>query len=78
MLDEKTSAKISVLGADYQKSLLDLIDEKNLPSFLGGSCNCPGGCENSDIGPWNDGTVDGYPQPFWESFEARDREKKKP
>lgn len=73
MLDERTSAKISVLGSDYQKELLALAPKESLPSFLGGTCDCPGGCENADIGPWNDGSTPGYPQPFWESFDARDK-----
>ena len=80
-VDEKTAAKISVLGTGYQQELLELVDKENLPSVVGGTCDCPGGlifeliqigCQNSDIGPWNDGTVEGYPQDFWESFKSRD------
>lgn len=60
MLDETTVAKISILGSNYQKELLTLVDKENLPVSLGGSCTCPGGipflltlgCENADIGPW--------------------------
>lgn len=73
MLDENTVSKISIVGSHYQKHLLELIDAENLPSFLGGTCKCPGGCERSDVGPWNDGTVPGYPQPFWEDFKLRDK-----
>ena len=73
MLDERTSAKITVLGSDYQTHLLELVDEENLPTFMGGSSKCS---ENSDIGPWNDGSVDGYPQPFWEGFDSRDNNKR--
>lgn len=51
-LDENTVTKISILGDKYQKQLLEHIDEMNLPKFLGGKCECPGGCEKSDIGPW--------------------------
>lgn len=43
MLDEATVAKISIIGSNYQKSLLDLIDAENLPVFLGGTCDCEGG-----------------------------------
>lgn len=55
-LDPKTTAKISVLGNKYQSKLLEVIDESNLPDFLGGICSCAnkGGCLRSDKGPWND------------------------
>lgn len=71
-LDENTVAKISILGSSYEKELLTFIDKENLPISLGGTCDCPGGCEHSDLGPWNDGTVPGYPQKFWEDFKTRD------
>jgi hypothetical protein len=54
-LDEKTTKKISVLGADYTKTLLEHIDKENLPEFLGGSCTCAattGDCMTSKLGPW--------------------------
>ncbi|KAJ3269480.1 cytosolic factor, phosphatidylinositol/phosphatidylcholine transfer protein [Terramyces sp. JEL0728] len=73
MIDENTAAKISILGSGYQKQLLELIDAENLPQFLGGSCSCPGGCESSDLGPWNDGSVQGFPVELWEDFKKRDR-----
>ncbi|KAG8712313.1 cytosolic factor, phosphatidylinositol/phosphatidylcholine transfer protein [Ceratobasidium sp. 423] len=53
-LDEVTVAKISILGSDYKKTLLEQIPAENLPADLGGACNCPGGCSLSDQGPWND------------------------
>jgi hypothetical protein len=55
-IDEKTRKKIHVEKSSYQKKLLELVDEENLPSFLGGKCTCPdieGGCLYADIGPWN-------------------------
>ncbi|CAG7886169.1 unnamed protein product [Brassica rapa] len=66
-LDPKTTAKInasiqnpfasffSVLGNKYQSKLLEIIDESELPDFLGGTCTCAdsGGCMRSDKGPWN-------------------------
>lgn len=54
-LDPKTTAKIHVLGNKYQSKLLEIIDESELPEFLGGSCTCAdnGGCMRSDKGPWN-------------------------
>ncbi|XP_019086899.1 PREDICTED: phosphatidylinositol/phosphatidylcholine transfer protein SFH12 [Camelina sativa] len=53
-LDPKTTAKIHVLGNKYQSKLLEIIDESELPEFLGGSCTCAdeGGCMRSDKGPW--------------------------
>lgn len=53
-LDEKTRNKIQVLGADYKEELLKHIDADQLPKFLGGTCECEGGCMHSDKGPWND------------------------
>lgn len=66
LLPVETATKVSIMGSKFQKELLELVDEENLPSFLGGSCNCPGGCEKADIGPWNDGSVAGYPLKKWE------------
>ncbi|KAL8542996.1 hypothetical protein ACS0TY_003762 [Phlomoides rotata] len=55
-LDPKTTAKIHVLGNKYQSKLLEVIDQSELPEFLGGACTCEdkGGCLLSDKGPWND------------------------
>ncbi|KAJ3048770.1 cytosolic factor, phosphatidylinositol/phosphatidylcholine transfer protein [Rhizophlyctis rosea] len=61
LLDEVTVSKINILGGSYKNKLLETIDEKDLPKFLGGKCDCPGGCDVSDVGPWNDGSVEGYP-----------------
>ncbi|KAK6947584.1 CRAL-TRIO lipid binding domain [Dillenia turbinata] len=54
-LDQRTLAKIQVMGSDYQCKLLEAIEPSNLPSFLGGTCKCSdyGGCLISDKGPWN-------------------------
>lgn len=85
MLDEVTVKKIEILGSNYKNQLLKSIDEGNIPDFLGGnfidlssltiftlgSCKCPGGCSSSDIGPWNDGTVNGYPIAEFEKFIER-------
>ena len=53
-LDPITVAKIHVLGANYQSELLDQIPAENLPKQFGGNCDCEGGCEYSDDGPWHD------------------------
>jgi hypothetical protein len=53
-LDPVTVAKIHVLGSGYEKELLGQIPKENLPKRFGGSCNCEGGCEFSDEGPWQD------------------------
>lgn len=53
-LDPVTVAKIHVLGSGYLTELLQQIPAENLPKVIGGKCECPGGCEYSDEGPWND------------------------
>nr|KAJ3419356.1 cytosolic factor, phosphatidylinositol/phosphatidylcholine transfer protein [Polyrhizophydium stewartii] len=66
LLDEVTVKKINILGTSYKDALLETIDDENLPDYMGGACRCPGGCAHADIGPWNDGTVEGYPKPEFE------------
>ena len=53
-LDPVTVSKIHVLGSGYQKELLAQVPKENLPKFLGGTCECQGGCILSDAGPWQD------------------------
>ncbi|RCI13109.1 hypothetical protein L249_0134 [Ophiocordyceps polyrhachis-furcata BCC 54312] len=53
-LDPVTVAKINILGSGYKTDLLKQIPEENLPKAFGGTCDCPGECENSDAGPWRD------------------------
>src|SRR5579859_6138922 len=53
-LDPVTVEKISILGKDYQSTLLSQIPKENLPRRFGGDCECPGGCEMSDAGPWQE------------------------
>lgn len=50
-LDEKTRAKIKIVGGKPIKELLNYIDEDNIPDFLGGTNTQP---LEHDIGPWND------------------------
>lgn len=52
-LDEATVAKIHILGSSYTSDLLKQVPADSLPKFLGGACDCPGGCSLSDAGPWN-------------------------
>ncbi|KAJ3091571.1 cytosolic factor, phosphatidylinositol/phosphatidylcholine transfer protein [Quaeritorhiza haematococci] len=68
LLDEVTVKKINILGSSYKNKLLEVIDAENLPAMYGGQCQCPGGCDHADVGPWNDGTVPGYPMKEWEKF----------
>ncbi|KAF1956765.1 hypothetical protein CC80DRAFT_65097 [Byssothecium circinans] len=53
-LDPVTVAKIHVLGSGYEKELLAQVPAENLPKQFGGQCECPGGCQMSDAGPWDD------------------------
>ena len=53
-LDPVTVNKIHVLGGGYKSELLAQVDPENLPKQFGGACECPGGCANSDKGPWHD------------------------
>ncbi len=55
-LDPITVAKIHVLGSGYQKELLAQVSAENLPKDFGGHCECKGGCQFSDEGPWQDPT----------------------
>jgi len=52
-LDEVTVSKIDILGSSYKEKLLEQIPEENLPKEFGGKCECVGGCDLSDAGPWN-------------------------
>lgn len=56
LLDPETTSKIQVLGSNYKSKLLEVIDESELPQFLGGVCTCATerGCLRSDKGPWKD------------------------
>jgi hypothetical protein len=61
-LDPVTASKIHVLGKGYKKELLAQVPPENLPVHFGGTCECPGGCELSDAGPW---TEPEYRRPAW-------------
>ncbi|KAI6833665.1 putative phosphatidylinositol transporter [Hortaea werneckii] len=53
-LDPVTVAKIHVLGSGYKSELLAQVPKENLPKEFGGECECKGGCQLSDEGPWQD------------------------
>lgn len=55
-LDERTRKKIRIIGGGYKTALLEFIEDEDIPSFLGGKCDCKehGGCMKSNAGPWND------------------------
>ncbi|KAE8392194.1 CRAL-TRIO domain-containing protein [Aspergillus alliaceus] len=53
-LDPVTVEKIHVLGSGYKTELLKQVPAENLPKEFGGTCECEGGCDNSDAGPWRE------------------------
>ncbi|OJJ51444.1 hypothetical protein ASPZODRAFT_56802 [Penicilliopsis zonata CBS 506.65] len=53
-LDPVTVEKIHILGSGYQKELLAQVPADSLPVEFGGTCQCEGGCELSDMGPWQE------------------------
>jgi hypothetical protein len=55
MLAKETVAKIEILGKGYEDTLLGLVDADALPADFGGTCECPGGCQTSNAGPWLEG-----------------------
>jgi len=61
-LDPITVQKIHVLGSNYKQELLNQIPAENLPKEFGGTCECPGGCALSDMGPWREAE---WARPAW-------------
>ena len=59
-LDEKTRGKIKIIGSNFLPTLEQFVPREQIPSFMGGGCECEGGCINSNIGPWNDFEIHGY------------------
>lgn len=50
---EMTVSKISIHGSSYQESLFEFVSPDNVPKFLGGNCQCEGGCLETEEGPWD-------------------------
>ncbi|KAI0814167.1 CRAL-TRIO domain-containing protein [Xylaria sp. FL0064] len=65
-LDPVTAEKIHVCSSS---ELLKQIPAENLPAAFGGQCNCEGGCELSDAGPWHD---EQWARPAWWEKEPTD------
>jgi len=53
-IDERTKAKITTLGAQFESQLLEQVSEVNLPDFLGGKCSIEecGEFMNNEQGLW--------------------------
>lgn len=73
-LDPVTVQKIHILGSGYQKELLAQVPAENLPKQFGGACECPGGCQMSDMGPWRE--AQWTKAPWWEKKEGAAAESK--
>lgn len=75
-IDPVTVQKIKILGSGYQSELLSQIPAENLPVEFGGKCQCEGGCQFSDMGPWRED--EWYKPAKWEKTgEAKEGEEKK-
>jgi hypothetical protein len=68
-LDPVTVNKIHVLGSGYRSELLAQVPAENLPVEFGGSCQCEGGCELSDMGPWQE--AEWAREPAWVTAPAK-------
>lgn len=68
-LDQRSLSKVEILGCQYHKYIQEMVGPDNLPKKYGGACECEGGCDNKDLGPWNENGEE--IEPRWD-FEGRD------
>ena len=54
LMPEKTRKRIKIFGKDFHKALFEVCPPESIPTILGGTCECPGGCCRSNAGPWQD------------------------
>jgi hypothetical protein len=74
-LDPVTVQKIQILDSTYETELHKQVPKENLPKEFGGTCECPGGCQLSDMGPWKE---EKYAKPaWWETGAAKEGEESK-
>jgi len=52
-IDPVTREKIQIFGSSFISELEKHIDIHDIPTFLGGKCNCKGGCLHIQPGPWD-------------------------
>lgn len=72
LLDPTTQAKIQIIShtetARRDACLGELMEVEDMPAFLGGQCQCSGGCMVSCKGPWSDPKIKRILEavPYWE------------
>lgn len=71
-IDPVTVKKIHILGSGYQAELLSQVPAENLPVEFGGTCECEGGCQFSDMGPWKE--PEWYRPAKWEAEAAKKKD----
>lgn len=68
-MPKETVQKVTILGEGYYDELKEVIDEENIPEFLGGMSKV----DSDDLGPWNDGSAAGFPIAEFEDYIKLDR-----
>ena len=54
------------------------MDPENVPTFLGGECECEGGCNYADKGPWQGFKGDRVTTPHWAEMQEIAKYEKDP